>query len=165
MNWNLRPAHPGDAAAIKELVDLAYRVEDEFVIGNRTDEEDIPGLIARHTFLLAESPARDLEGAVFVRCAPPRGYFGMLAVHPVAQGHGLGALLVRAAERHCRDRKCTEMDLSVIHLREELASWYSRLGYAECGTEPFAVPAKLRRPAHFILMTRSLVSQRSEETT
>ena len=57
------------------------------------------------------------------------------------------------------------MDLSVIHLREELTSWYSRLGYAECGTEPFAVPAKLRRPAHFILMTRSLVGQRSEETT
>ena len=165
MNWNLRPAHAGDAAAIKELVDLAYRVEDEFVVGNRTDEEDIPGLIGQHTFLLAESPARELEGAVFVRCVPPRGYFGMLAVHPVAQGHGLGTLLVRAAERHCRDRKCTHMDLSVIHLREELTSWYTRLGYAECGTEPFAVPSKLRQPAHFVLMTRQLVTQPSEETS
>ena len=164
MNWNLRPARAGDASAIRELVDLAYRVEDEFVVGNRTDEEDIPGLISRDAFLLAESPARELEGAVYIRCAPPRGYFGMLAVHPVAQGHGLGSLLVRAAERYCRDRKCTEMDLSVINLRGELLSWYTRLGYAACGTDLFAVPTKLRQPAHFVLMTRSLVTQPTEET-
>lgn len=159
MNWNLRPAHAGDAAAIKELIDLAYRVEDEFVDGNRTDEEDIPGLIGTHTFLLAETPASELQGAVFVRCTPPRGYFGMLAVHPAAQGHGLGSLLVRAAERHCRDRKCTSMDLSVIHLREQLIAWYARLGYEQCGVEPFAVPARLRLPAHFVLMTKSLATQ------
>ncbi len=163
MKWNLRPAHPGDAAAIQELVDLAYRVEDDFVMGNRTDGEDIANLVTRDVFLLAETPARDLEGAVFIRVAPPRGYFGMLAVHPAAQGQGLGATLVRAAERYCRDRRCTEMDLSVVNLRQELIPWYRRLGYHESGTEPFPAPDKLRMPAYFVLMTKSLVSQSTEE--
>jgi ribosomal protein S18 acetylase RimI-like enzyme len=137
-------------------VNLAYRVEDFFIDGDRTDGEDMSALLRDDTFLLAERPERELWGSVLVRVTPPRGYFGMLAVHPVAQGSGLGRFLVRAAERHCRDRGCTEMDLSVVNLRTELIPWYERLGYAECGTEPFAHGAKLKRPAHFVLMTRPL---------
>jgi GNAT superfamily N-acetyltransferase len=156
VNWNLRPAHAGDLPAIKGLVDLAYRVEDFFIDGNRTDGEDLAMLLRDHTFLLAETPGRDLEGSVFVRVEPPRGYFGMLAVHPAAQGSGLGRFLVRAAERYCRDRGCTEMDLSVVNLRTELLPWYHRLGYSECGTEAFPDPGKLKQPAHFILMNRRL---------
>jgi GNAT superfamily N-acetyltransferase len=142
--------------AVRELIDLAYRVEDFFIDGNRTDGEDVAALLRDHTFLLAETAERELHGCVFVRVTPPRGYFGMLSVHPAAQGHGLGRFLVKAAERHCRDRGCTDMDLSVVNLREELPSWYARLGYRECGTEPFEATGKLKRPAHFILMTRPL---------
>lgn len=156
MNWNLRPAHAGDLAAIAELIDLAYRVEDFFIDGKRTDGEDMAALLAAGTFLLAESPERELQGSVFVRLRPPRGYFGMLSVHPVAQGSGLGRFLVRAAERYCRDRSCTEMDLSVVNLRTELIPWYRKLGYTENGTEPFTETGKLKQPAHFILMNRSL---------
>ncbi len=156
MNWNLRPAHPGDLPAIKDVIDLAYRVEDFFIDGNRTDGEDLAALLRQHTFLLAESPERELLGSVFVRVTPPRGYFGMLSVHPVAQGSGLGRFLVRAAERYCRDRGCTDMDLSVVNLRSELRPWYARLGYAECGTEPFVETGKLKQPAHFVLMTRRI---------
>jgi GNAT superfamily N-acetyltransferase len=142
--WNLRPAHPGDLPGIKELVDLAYRVEDFFIDGNRTDGEDLAALLREHTFLLAESPQRELLGSVFVRAQRPRGYFGM------------GRFLVRAAERYCRDRGCTDVDLSVVNLRTELLPWYARLGYAEYGTEPFPVAGKLKQPAHFVLMTRRL---------
>jgi GNAT superfamily N-acetyltransferase len=162
--WNLRPAHAGDIAALRELIDLAYRVEDFFIDGNRTDGEDMDADLREGTFLLAETATRELEGSVFVRVAPPRGYFGMLSVHPAAQGSGLGRFLVRAAERHCRDRGCTEMDLSVVNLRTELIPWYARLGYAESGTEPFPAPEKLKQPAHFVLMTRHLEAAASNET-
>jgi GNAT superfamily N-acetyltransferase len=156
VNWNLRPAHAADLPAIGELVNLAYRVEDFFIDGDRTDGEDMAQLLAEGTFLLAESPERELQGSVFIRVRPPRGYFGMLSVHPVAQGSGLGKFLIRAAERHCRDRGCSDMDLSVVNLRTELIPWYAKLGYAEVGTEPFVHGSKLKQPAHFILMSRHL---------
>jgi hypothetical protein len=50
------------------------------------------------------------------------------------------------------------MDLSVVNLRTELLPWYERLGYAVCGTEPFADTHKLKQPAHFVLMTRALAA-------
>jgi ribosomal protein S18 acetylase RimI-like enzyme len=156
VKWNLRPASPADLPAIKALVDLAYRVEDFFIDGNRTDGEDLEALLSEGAFLMAETPERNLEGSVYIRVRPPRGYFGMLSVHPAAQGAGLGRALVRAAERYCRDRGCTDMDLSVVNLRTELIPWYRRLGYTECGSEPFPDVGKLKQPAHFVLMSRSL---------
>jgi len=48
------------------------------------------------------------------------------------------------------------MSIRVINLREELSRWYKSLGYREVGTEPFNHHS-LKRPCHFIEMTKPLV--------
>ena len=154
----LRRATLADVPEVTALVNLAYRVEDFFKVGDRTDEADIAGQMQRGFFLLHEEPGR-IAGSVFVRITPPRGYFGMLSVHPEAQGSGLGRALVRGAEAHAREHGCTEMDLSVASPRLELPPWYTKLGYREYGTEPWDRRETISQPAHFILMTRSLLEE------
>jgi ribosomal protein S18 acetylase RimI-like enzyme len=107
---------------------------------------------------LLAGDAHGLAGSVYVRAEPPRGYFGMLAVHPGHQGSGLGRALIEAAEEHCREAGCDLMDLSVVNLREELFPWYERLGYAVSGEVPWPENDlhELSRPAHFITMSKPL---------
>jgi len=162
-----RKARPADAAAIAALVVLAYRVEDFFIDGDRTTVAEIESLLARDRFLLAENAAGALTGCVHVKVQGTRGYFGMLSVHPEAQSHGLGRELVEEAERFCRNRGCSVMDLHVVNLRQELPPWYRRLGYAETGTQPFSDPWKTKLPCHFITMSKLLapLPAQTEEAT
>ena len=153
-----RDATTADIPAIVELVNRAYRVEDAFIDGDRTDAADVAGHLQRGSFVLAEDASR-LAGAVFVDIRPPRGYFGMLAVHPDAQGNGLGAALVREAESRALAAGCDHMELSVINLRLPLLGWYARLGYRVSGTAPFPIPGKLKQPLHFVLFTRPLATR------
>ena len=46
----------------------------------------------------------------------------MLSIDPARQGHGLGRQLIAAAEAHCRNAGCREMELEVVNLRTELAA-------------------------------------------
>jgi GNAT superfamily N-acetyltransferase len=158
VSGNLRFATPADAAAITGLVNLAYRVEDFFKIGDRTDPEEVSQLLGRDAFIVAVGDGGELAGAVYVRATPPRGYFGMLSVQPALQGTGLGRTLIEAAERYCIERGCTEIDLTVVNLRTELPAFYERFGYQQSGTEPWpeAELHRISRPAHFITMTRRI---------
>lgn len=160
MSATLRLAAPGDAAPIAAVVNLAYEVEDFFKIGDRTDVAEIERLLASDAFIVADAAAGELAGAVYVRASPPRGYFGMLSVHPATQGTGLGRKLIEAAEQHCGQRGCTDMDLSVVNLRTELPAFYARFGYRISGTEPWPEDDlhRISRPAHFITMTRRIES-------
>ncbi len=160
----LREAIPTDASAITALVVLAYRVEDFFIDGDRTTLREVVALLQHDHFLLAEDADR-IAGCVHIKVNGKRGYFGMLSVHPDAQGRGLGRQLVDAAEHFCSNAGCTVMDLHVVNLRRELPPWYRRLGYAEAGTEPFPDPGKTRLPCHFIIMSKPLtpLSARFEE--
>ena len=153
-----RAAEERDVPAVVALVNLAYRVEDFFKVAERTDEAEVRREMGRGVYLLHEDEGR-LLGSVLVRITPRRGYFGMLSVHPEAQGSGLGRALVRAAEAYALERGCTAMDLSVASPRLELPPWYRKLGYRECGTEPWEATETISQPAHFILMTRSLVEE------
>ena len=98
-----------------------------------------------------------LVGSVYVRAAVPRGYFGMLAVHPDHEGHGLGRSLIDAAEARCSAAACDLMEMSVVSVMEHLVAWCRRLGYEAYGTEPYIEPEReLKMPVHFILMARPL---------
>ena len=156
MTWPVREAADDDVAAIVELVNLAYRVEDFFKTGDRTDAGEIGAHLAKGRFLLVESEPGLLAGCVYVETDGRRGYFGMLSTHPGHQRLGLGRFLVNAAEETCRSAGCTEMDLTVVNLREELPPWYERLGYCVTGTEPFPSHERVTRPCHFIVMSKPL---------
>ncbi|MEX2081629.1 MAG: hypothetical protein WEC33_08430 [Dehalococcoidia bacterium] len=77
---SFRFAETADAAEIVRVVNAAYRVEDFFKIGDRTDEEEVLKIIRKHRFILAEGHGGALAGCVEVRVEGGRGYFGMLSV-------------------------------------------------------------------------------------
>lgn len=156
MSAVFRLVRPSDLPALVTLINLAYRVEDFFINGNRTNETDVRYELEHGLFIVAEDRAGDLAGCVHVAVRRDRGHFGMLSVHPAHQGSGLGKALVAAAEDHCREHGCTTMELEVVNLREELPPWYRRLGYVESGTSPFPAPEKQKLPCHFIVMSKPL---------
>ena len=161
MSLHIRRADAREADVIARIVNQAYRVEDFFKVGDRTDAGEIAGLLQKDLFLVAEEPDGGIAGCVYVAIKEGRGYFGMLSVVPVYQGNGLGRRLVDAAEEHCRAEGCAEMDLWVVNLREELPPWYAKLGYTETGSAPWPEDSlhELSRPAHFIIMSKTLKTE------
>ena len=151
-----RIATPDDAAALAALISLAYRVEDFFKIGDRTDADDVRARMKDGAFLVLDEDDGSLAGCVYVTRHGETGYFGMLSIDPARQGRGLGARLIAAAEAHCASQGCSEMELEVVNLRTELPPFYQRFGYTESGTRPFTDTDKASQPCHFVVMTKKL---------
>jgi N-acetylglutamate synthase-like GNAT family acetyltransferase len=152
---SVRTATLDDAAVITRLVNRAYRVEEFFVDGDRTDEAGVRVLLAEGGFLLLEEDGV-LTGCVYYTRTPPRGYFGMLAVDPDRQGGGRGGTLIDAAEAACRAAGCASMDIKVLSLRTELPAFYERRGYRVTGTEPFVVEGRLKQPCLVVHYSKAL---------
>lgn len=156
MSHAIRQADDRDVSAIAALVNLAYRAEDFFKIGERTDEADVRHHLASGVFLVIDVPGGGLAGSVYTETRGNLGYFGMLSANPARKGEGMGRALIAAAEARCASHGCTAMELEVVNLREELLPWYARIGYREWGTRPFVDPALSRIPCHFVVMRRPL---------
>ena len=155
---NTRLAVPGDAETLAALISLAYRVEDFFKIGDRTDAAEVRDKMKTGAFiLLLDDADRDrIAGSVYVTIHGDVGYFGMLSIDPARQGRGLGSALIAEAEDHCRRAGCTTMELEVVNLRTELPPYYRRFGYTESGTRPFTENERTSQPCHFIVMSKPL---------
>jgi GNAT superfamily N-acetyltransferase len=152
----IRIATPDDAKAVAALVSLAYRIEDFFKIGDRTDAAEVRAKMKEGAFILLEDAGHRIAGAVYVTSHDRVGYFGMLSIDPPRQGQGLGSRLIGEAEEYCRRAGCTEMELEVVNLRTELPPFYRRFGYVERGTRPFTETERTSRPCHFIVMSKPL---------
>lgn len=154
-----RVATAADVDALVRLINAAYRVEDFFVHGDRTHAAEIERFMATPgtVFLLLESKADGLVGAVRLETATSLAHLAMLSVDPVRQGRGLGRRLLEASEAYCRDAGCDALQLEVVDLRTELPSWYAAAGYTVTGAAPFPVLEKLRRDAGLILMQKDLL--------
>ena len=150
----VRKAEAADAGAIAALVNQAFAVERFFVDGDRTDEDEVRGLMARGDFLCAEIDG-ELGGCIYLERRGVRGYFGMLSVSPSRQKAGIGRFLVERTEDFFRAAGCVAVDIKIVHLRTELPPYYRALGYAETGTAPF-VDDKLTQDAHFVVMSKPL---------
>ncbi len=154
-----RLAAPEDVPALVRLINRAYRVEDFFINGDRTHEADIrERLQTPHACFLVidDGVPTTLAGGVYVELRGVRGFFGLLSVDPDRQGQGLGQRLVEAVEEHSRAAGCRFLDLDIVNLRQELPSFYARLGFTPVASAPFPQPRKLRRDAHLVLMSKSL---------
>ncbi len=153
ISTSVRRATSADAAALAELVNAAFAIEEFFVEGDRTNAAELERMMQDGAFLVLDHET-GLAAAVYVE---RRGYFGMLSVQPAFQGMGLGKRLVRIAEALCEATGCATMSIRIINLREELARWYRSLGYRETGVAPYTHRA-LKRPAHFVEMQRTLAA-------
>ena len=151
-----RIATPADAANITAIINAAFRIAEEFFIdGNRITQAEVEKLLAKGTFLLAET-GDQLDGCVYVELRGERSYLGLLSVDPGRQQGGLGSLLMNAAESHCRERGSHFMDILIVNLREELPAFYRKRGYVENGTTPFPEDVETKIPCHFITMEKYL---------
>ena len=156
----VRVATSEDTAEVVRVINLAYRVEDFFVNGNRTDTADVAARMRDPDGMILVVDAEDggsLAGAVCVDVHDGRGHFAMLSVDPAHQGKGLARLLISAIEDHCRTAGCHSLDIEVVNLREELPPFYEAFGFLPSGLAEFNNPAKLTREAHLVRMTKSLL--------
>jgi GNAT superfamily N-acetyltransferase len=155
----VRVAGPGDHAEILRVVNLAYRVEDFFVSGDRLTLPLLEVYAARPAaaFLVidADAPGR-LAASVYLEARGDRGWFAMLAVDPALQGRGLARVLLDAVEARCRALALPWLELEVVDLRTELPAFYERLGFAVTGRRPFPDPEKLKVPAEMIVMGKAI---------
>jgi GNAT superfamily N-acetyltransferase len=158
LNMHTRLALPDEAETLAALISLAYRVEDFFKIGDRTDAAEVRAKMNDGAFILLEDADRRIAGVVYVTAHDRVGYFGMLSIDPSRQGQGLGSRLIGEAEDYCRRGGCTEMELEVVNLRTELPPYYRRFGYVERGTRPFTETERTSQPCHFIVMSKPLAS-------
>ncbi|HEU4872981.1 MAG TPA: GNAT family N-acetyltransferase [Pyrinomonadaceae bacterium] len=151
-----RIATPADAANITAIINAAFRIAEEFFIdGNRITQAEVEKLLAKGTFLLAET-GDQLDGCVYVELRGERSYLGLLSVDPGRQQGGLGSLLMNVAESYCRERGSHFMDILIVNLREELPAFYRKRGYVENGTTPFPEDVETKIPCHFITMEKYL---------
>ena len=152
-----RIAAATDIPEIVRVTNAAYRVEDFFIDGNRTNPEEVAQKMAAQgsLFLVIDAEGRGLCASVFVEQRGERGYFGMLSVDPAHQKKGLSRALIDAIETHFRALRCVALDIDVVELREELPAFYARLGFTRTGTAPFLNPHR-KRDTQLITMTRPL---------
>ena len=158
-----RLATAADVPALVRVINRAYRVEEFFLSGDRTNEDAVRHRMAKDGgyFLVIDAAPGTLAAAVYAELrGGARGYFGMLAVDPDHQHRGHGRALIAAVEERCRAAGGRFLDIDVVNLRRELPPFYASLGFAPYDTAPFPEPAKLHRAgeAWLVLMTKPLVS-------
>ena len=154
-----RVATTSDISEIVRVTNLAYRVEDFFIDGDRTNAAEVADkMAAPHScFLVVDVPSRNgLAASVQVEIRGDRAYFGLLSVAPAYQKKGLGRVLIDAIEAHSRSAGCVALDIDVVNLRKELPAFYALMGFTETGTAPFTKGHKLKQPVHLILMSKPL---------
>lgn len=154
-----RFATEADIPEIVRIINSAFRVEDFFIDGDRTNETDIAAQMAQPDvrFLVVDAPeSRALAATVMMDVHGDRGHFAMLSVDPPFQGRGLSRLLMNAVEDYCREAGCEALDIEIVNLREELPAFYAANGFTQVTTLPFPDERKLRRDAHLVRMTKRL---------
>lgn len=157
------------------LVQSAYRgeasragwtTEADLLDGQRTDADDVRSCLerARSQVLVAVDGA-DLVACAHVAVAGDAAYFGMFAVRPALQGHGVGKAVLEEAERLAREElHQVRMRMTVIDVREDLIAFYVRRGYARTGIkQPFPYGderfGRPRRPdLRFEVLEKALVT-------
>ncbi|HZT77902.1 MAG TPA: GNAT family N-acetyltransferase [Vicinamibacterales bacterium] len=152
----LRAAGDADVPAIVALVNAAFAVERAFVDRDRTNADEIAGMLRKGTFLVADGDAGALLAAMYLERRGPHAYLGMLSIQPSQQGRGLGRAMMAAAESHARAWGCDAIDIRILHLRTELPPFYLALGFVETGRTETVNDPFSRKPYHFILMTKAL---------
>ena len=127
----LREAKPGDAARLAELIrrDLGHEVTEKQVRRNLaalkkvgetpivvTLDKKVMGVIGLHRMVTIHRPA-------------PVGRIPILVVAEEAQGHGLGRILVDAAEQWCRSKGCQIIEVTSNDRRAAAHAFYRHMGY------------------------------------
>jgi GNAT superfamily N-acetyltransferase len=166
-----------DAAFVAEVVALVNRVYTDAEKGlwvegaERTDAAEMATVVRAGQLAVARVDGR-LVGAVRVQRTESDGgdigEFGMLVAHPDHRGTGVGRDLVTFAEDLARQHGLDRMQLELLvprtwthPVKEFLRVWYTRIGYVQVRTEPFAeahpaLQPLLATPCDFVIFHKGL---------
>ena len=100
---------------------------------NDTADDLRRALIGSTSAVLAAFDDDALVGTVMVGEDGHRGWVYYLAVHPAAQGRGIGRALMAASESWLHDRGCVKLNLMVRATNTKVVGFYAALGYADDG--------------------------------
>lgn len=133
----LRPAEPADAVAIRDIVRAAY-AKWVPVIGREPlpMRADYDKAVAEHPFDLAVEEGR-IVGMIETMLAEEHLWIENVCVAPLAQGRGIGRLLLEQAERRAIEADRSELRLLTNGAFEANVSLYKRHGYVIDREEPF----------------------------
>lgn len=146
---SFRPATKEDAPAIVRLVNSAYRgesskigwtTEADLLGGQRTDEEEVLGLIETEgSLILLAFSGPTIVGSVHLQKTGSAAYLGMFAIDPRAQGGGIGKRFLETAERLVEEKWGSDrVVMTVISVRHDVIAYYERRGYRRTGEmKPF----------------------------
>ena len=151
----LRKAGRGDAPALTDLINRAFRVERFYAVNDRITASEVEEHLAKGEFHVLEEEGA-LAGCVYVELRGERSYVGLLSIDPARQRGGLGSRLLTVAEDRARGEGCAHMDMLIVNHRKELPPYYGRRGYVETGTAPFPETTATTMPCHFICMSKAL---------
>jgi GNAT superfamily N-acetyltransferase len=112
------PSTPADVAG--RFAEIAARHDHAALVGE-TDSGEVVGWVHVHASLTLE--------------AAPAAEIGGLVVHEPARAHGVGKLLVVAAERWAAEHGYAEMRVRSNVVREAAHQFYRRLGYEVVKTQ------------------------------
>ena len=127
----IREAKPADSARLVEMIrgDLGHEVSEKEVRKNlaalkkagetplvATLDKKVVGMIGLHRMVTVHRPA-------------PVGRIPALVVAKEAQGHGLGRMLVDAAEQWCRKKGCQIIEVTSNDRRAQAHAFYRHMGY------------------------------------
>ncbi len=136
-NIKLRPAVPPDAAAIAAIVDAAY-AKWVPVIGRKPlpMQADYRQAVLEHQFDLATDQGR-IVGLLETMPRADHLWIENVAVHPDAQGLGIGRLLLQHAEEKARGLGCPEIRLLTNGAFAANVALYRKYNYAVDREEEF----------------------------
>jgi ribosomal protein S18 acetylase RimI-like enzyme len=133
----IRPATPADAASIRDLTRAAY-AKWVALIGREPlpMQADYDRAVREHAIdLLTDSGA--LVGLIETISRPDHLWIENVAVAPDREGRGYGRMLLAHAEKRAAESVLGELRLMTNAAFATNLAFYSRLGYAVVGSEPF----------------------------
>ena len=130
----IRPAQPGDRAAVEAIVDAAYSVYVERIgkpPGPMLDDYTRP--IDEGALSVFEAPDGVIAALIVVLPKPDHLLLDNVAVRPDHQGQGIGRQLIAFAESEARRLGYGELRLYTHATMTENIALYRRLGFRETG--------------------------------
>jgi ribosomal protein S18 acetylase RimI-like enzyme len=127
----IRPAVPGDAAALSELARSAYA---HYVdrVGKKPAPmtEDYPSLVSTGGVWVAEHDGV-LVGLLVLKVESDHVLLDNVAVSPDAQGAGIGTQLLDFTDNYAREHGLAEVRLYTNEAMTENIAYYPRHGFVE----------------------------------
>jgi GNAT superfamily N-acetyltransferase len=130
----VRDAKPADAARLVELIeDLGHQIDEKALRKNlaalkKSGELPLVATLGKQVVGLCGVNRR-----ITVHRPFPIGRISVLVVSEEAQDHGIGRMLVEAAEDWCRKRGCKLVEVTSNDRRTAAHAFYRHMGYQRTG--------------------------------